>query len=69
MVTDYSNLVGQIYWKLGSKTKFAEKMGFSRVTLDKKLSSKTAWTQTEIRKACEILDIEKDKIPTYFFAD
>ena len=69
MVRDYSNLVGQIYWKFGSKSKFADEMGISRLTLDKKLSSKTDWTQSEIRKACEILDIEKKKIPDYFFAD
>ena len=69
MERNYADLIGLVYWKYGSKSKFADEMGISRITMDKKLSSKSEWTQSEISKACELLDIDKEKIPTYFFAD
>ena len=69
MVRNYTQLVGAIYYKYGSKSKFADKMRVSRPTLDKKLSGESQWTQAEISRACELLDIEKNKIPDYFFAD
>lgn len=69
MERNYADLVGLVYWKYGSKSKFADEMGISRPTMDKKLSGKSEWTQGEIDRACGLLDIEKKNIPTYFFAD
>lgn len=69
MERNYADLVGLVYVKFGSKSKFADKMGISRPTMDKKLSGESQWTQGEIRKACTLLDIEKEHIPNYFFAD
>lgn len=69
MTHDYTRLVGRIYLVFGSKSKFADKMRMSRPTLDNKLSGKSDWTQSEIRKASELLSIEKEDIPSFFFAD
>ena len=47
--------------------KFAEAMGMNRGTLSSKLNSKTAWKQSEIEKACRLLDIPIEKVSEYFF--
>lgn len=66
---DYSKLRGRIvekYRKLGT---FAEAMGWSIQTQQKKLSGSIAWTQDDIIKAIVLLDLEASDIPTYFFTE
>ena len=46
---------------------FAKAMGMDRSTLSGKLNSKTAWKQSEIEKACKLLDISMEKVSEYFF--
>lgn len=69
MKRNYADLIGLVYLVFGSKSKFADAMGMSRPTMDKKLSGESDWTQGEIKKACGLLDIEKKDIPTIFFPD
>ena len=64
---DYSKLKGKIIEKCGKNSVFAEKMGWSLKTNGFKLSGGASWSADEILLACEILDIEHEKIPAYFF--
>lgn len=64
---DYSKLKGKIIEKCGTNSVFAEKMGWSLKTNGFKLSGGASWSADEILLACDILDIEHEKIPAYFF--
>ena len=64
---DYSKLLGRLKEKGLTQDKFAELLGMSGTTLSKKLNGKSEWTQAEINKACEILEINPEEIPVYFF--
>ena len=43
-------------------------MEMSERTISLKLNGKVGWKQTEIAKACSVLDIRDVEIPNYFFA-
>lgn len=62
-------LRGRIIQKYGSLKNFVEPMGLSYPTILAKLSGSSGWTQAEIAKLCNLLDIKAKKIPEYFFAD
>ncbi len=68
MPYNYSKLLGRIVEKVGTQSRFAEKMGMSERTISLKLNGKVGWKQDEIVKACEVLDIRDMEIPNYFFA-
>lgn len=64
---DYSKLKGKIIEKCGTNSVFAAAMGWSLKTNGFKLSGGASWSADEILLACDILDIEHEKIPAYFF--
>ena len=64
---DYSKLIGRIKEICGSQAAFAKKMGLSEHTISEKLAGKKMWTQSQIARACEILNIAFKDIPLYFF--
>lgn len=66
---DYSKLRGRIVEKYRTLGTFAEAMGWSIQTQQKKLSGSIAWTQDDIIKAIVLLDLEASDIPTYFFTE
>ena len=65
---DYSKLRGRITEKCGTQKAFAEKLGVTEGTLTSKLSGYTYFTQDEIFKTLDILDIEQSQVTLYFFA-
>lgn len=67
MSFNYSKLLGRIREKSGSQFMFAKAMGISEKSISQKLNNKLAWKQTEILKACEILEISNREIHLYFF--
>lgn len=67
MAFNFNKLKGRIVEVLGTREVFCEKMGFTHATLYNTFSGKRYFTQLEIDKACEILNIPHDEIPTYFF--
>lgn len=69
MMFDYSKLRGRIREKMKSEAAFAEAMGLSSVSISAKLNSKVPWTDIEMMKACDILDIALEFIPLYFFTE
>lgn len=68
MAFNYSKLVGKIVEVFGTQLRFSEAMGLSERTISLKLNSKVEWKQGEIARACNLLGIETDDIPAYFFA-
>lgn len=67
MPYDYSRLLGRIVEKIGTQSRFAERIGLSERSVSLKLNGKIEWKQGEIAKACEVLDIADRDIPVYFF--
>lgn len=64
---DYSKLRGRIIEKYGSQGLFAQALGCSERTISLKMNNLRAWTQRDIVKASELLDIHEDEIQDYFF--
>lgn len=67
MAYDYRKLLGRITELYGTQAKFSEAMGLSERSLSLKLNGKVAFKQPEITKACSLLEICENEIPTYFF--
>lgn len=67
MEYDYDKLIGKIAEKFYTRKRFAMAMGMSERTLSLKMNNKIDFTQDEISKACEILEIKHTDIPIYFF--
>lgn len=63
---DYSKLRGKIR-EFGTQEAFANAIGISTVTLSERLNNKSQFTQNEINKTVDILKIEPEEIPIYFF--
>ncbi|WP_294465561.1 DUF739 family protein [uncultured Anaerofustis sp.] len=64
---NYSKLLGKITEKYRTNEKFAEALGCSPQTLSKKLNNKIPFSQIEIDKSADLLDINIEEIDTYFF--
>ena len=63
----YAKLRGRIVEKTGTQAKLAEELGVSLVSVNKKLKGITSFSQKDIVKWSNILDIDKSEIPVYFF--
>lgn len=62
-----NKLKGRIIEKFGTQGNFAKAMKMSERTLSLKLDNQVDWKQSEIVKACELLEIPKEEIADYFF--
>lgn len=67
MSNDYSKLLGKITEKFGTQAEFASALGISGRSVSLKLNNKISWKDSEIAKAIEVLDIDPENIPAYFF--
>ena len=67
MQYDYAKLKGRIIEKCGTQKAFAQAENISENSLSAKLGNKREWTQDEIRKGVEILEISPEEIGQYFF--
>lgn len=67
MAFDYSKLRGRIKEKYNTQDLFAEKLGIARTSLSLRLNGKVEFSQEEIIKSCNLLDITPEEIPLYFF--
>lgn len=63
----YSKLRGRIVEKFGSQVRFAEAIGISQVSLSRKLNCEVGFSQKEIVKWAELLDIKTKDYGLYFF--
>lgn len=64
---DYSKLRGRIKEKFGTQENFAEALNIGTVSLSKRLNCSLEFSQNEINRSVEILDIPREQIPVYFF--
>lgn len=67
MAYEYRKLMGRIVECCGTQANFAKAMGLSERTVSLKMNNKIDFKQDEIKRACEILDINAMEIPAYFF--
>lgn len=63
----YGLLAGKMKEKGFSQKKLGEAIGRNVATISKKMNGKSAFSQAEIKKICDILDIPSQEIPRYFF--
>lgn len=63
----YDRLRGRIIEKYGSQEKFAEVIGISSNSMSKKMNGKTGFSQKDIVKWSNYLDIDKIDYSSYFF--
>lgn len=64
---NYSKLRGRITEKLGTLGNFIIEMNMSEPAIYNKFNNRTEFKQSEILKACEILNIPIAQISEYFF--
>lgn len=67
MEFDYSSLSGLIVEYYGTQYMFAKDMEMSERSLSLKINNKVPWKDSEIFKACELLDIRIEDMGKYFF--
>lgn len=64
---DYSKLLGKIKETFSNQENFANALGISRTSLNLKLNGKSTFSQEEISRSIEVLDIPQKDLPEYFF--
>ena len=69
MAFNYNKLRGKIREVYGTQEDFAKAIGIGTVSLSYKLNNKSEWSQQEINKAVEILEIKDDEVVSYFFTE
>lgn len=67
MAFEYSKLVQLIRFKFGTQDNFAKALGIGRVSLSQRLNNRLEFTQEEIVKSAELLNIPEEAITLYFF--
>ena len=64
---DYSKLRGRIREVCETQERFSDLMGMSKATISAKINNKSEFTQPEIIRAVEVLNLQYDEISSYFF--
>ncbi len=67
MMFDYSKLRGKIKEKFKTESRFAKELGISTVSLSAKLNNKVEFSQGEMVKCCDLLEIPKEYLPVFFY--
>jgi len=64
---DFSELRGLIAKRHMTAASLSRKIGLSETTMYSKLNNNTEFTQSEIKKIADVLNINPEDIPLYFF--
>lgn len=67
MAFNYSRLRGRIVEKCGTIREASQLSGIRSEQFTDAFNGRRSFTQTEISKICEVLEIPKEEIATYFF--
>lgn len=67
MTKDFSRLSGKIVEKYGTQYNFAIAIGLSERSLSLKLNNRVGWKDEEMERAIDLLGLELNDIPAYFF--
>lgn len=68
MSANYGKLRGRIKEIYNTQNEFADALGIGRVSLSKRLNGKLDFTQSEILRTAQLLDIPFESITEYFFS-
>ena len=68
MPYSYNKLRGRIVEMYGTQERFAEALGMTKQGLSLKMTGKTEFSQRDMNRWCELLNIPKEQIVDYFFA-
>ncbi len=63
----YRRLRGRIVERFGTNGEFAKALGMSKNSLSLKLNNKSGFSQADIVKWCDLLEIPMSQIAEYFF--
>ena len=63
---DYSKLRGKIIEVFGNQEKFSEAIGLSDRSVNHRMQNNRDWTQSDIEKVCEVLNIDREDVHLYF---
>ena len=69
MTKDFSRLSGKIVEKYGTQYNFAIAIGLSERSLSLKLNNRVGWKDEEMERAIDLLGLELNDIPAYFFTN
>ena len=69
MTKDFSKLSGKIVEKYGTQYNFAIALGLSERSLSLKLNNKVGWRDEKMERAIDLLDLDLNDIPAYFFTN
>lgn len=69
MEFDYRKLRGKIREKYSTERAFADDLGLGRTSLSQKLNGGVDFTQHQIHRAANLLQIDPREISTYFFTE
>lgn len=64
---NYSHLKGKIVEKCGSQNTFSQKLGISKQALSKKMNNQSHFSQEQIQKSIEILQLNETEVIKCFF--
>lgn len=67
IIFNHEKLEERINKMYGDKFAFGKLMGMTKQRINSRLGSATDFTQSEIEKAAELLNIFPEEIPAYFF--
>lgn len=67
MIERYAALRGRIVEKYGTQQEFCEALGMSQTSVSKKMTGQTGFSQQDIEKWCELLDINLGDIGRFFY--
>lgn len=68
MEFDYSKLRGRIVEKYQTIGRFCDAFGITKTAMSDKLNNRARFKQTDIMRIVELLEIDQNDIPEYFFA-
>ena len=63
----YSKLRGRIVEKYGTQGRFAKAVGQSEISISRKMTGQTEFSKEDMKKWCNLLDIEYSEVGEYFF--
>jgi len=67
IIFNHEKLEERVNERYGSKEAFGKEMGMTKQRINSRLKSATDFTQSEIEKASELLNIQPEEISEYFF--
>lgn len=65
---NFNKLKGKIAENFDNKKAFAKQMGLSETSIYEKLNGHIEFKQSDIYKACQLLNIKDEEIKIYFFS-